>query len=105
MANFVDIESATIVAELEFPAISDASIQQVQCVAGEIGGFRVRVLSVLGNDFQISEVYNCSTGSPVLIGTVSVIPGIDLMGGMFSSACMCDGDPLVAGTKFYKVNY
>lgn len=105
MSNFIDIESSVIVAHLEFPAISDASIQQVQCAAGEIGGFRIRTLPTITGDFQISEVYNCSSGPPILSGTVSVIPGIDLMGGLFSSACVCDGNPLASGTGFYKVNY
>lgn len=105
MAYFIDINQATVVATLEFVNITSGTMQQVRCKNGEVAGFRILSLPVLGESFLISQIYDCSTGTPVLTGTVSVVPGIDLTGGLFSSGCMAGGDPFDAETRFYKVDY
>jgi len=53
----------------------------------------------------ISQIYDCTSGTPTLIGNASVLPGIDLTGGYFSSGCFPDGDPLDPNTLFFKVDY
>lgn len=105
MSNFASIENAIIAANLNFAPIAENTLNQVICKNGEIAGFQIRLLPVLGENFQISQIYDCSSGIPVLQGTISVVPGLDLMGGLFSSGCFPDGDPMDQSTKFYQVDY
>lgn len=107
MANFLSIEDAIVVSTLEFTAIGDGTLQQFFCLDGELAGFRIISIDVLDDEepFLISQIYDSSTGVAIQVGNVSVIPGIDLTGGYFSSGCFCDGDPLESTTKFYKVDY
>lgn len=72
------------------------------CVGGERGGFRIITLE---NGFRISQVFAYPLGKAVLQGSVSVLPNTDLSGGMFSSGCFCDRDPLDAEAVFYRVDY
>ncbi len=105
MSYFTSIDDAIVSSTLEFTEISESSMQQFTCKGGEIAGFQIRNLYVMGSNFQVSQIYDCTTGKPVLQGTVSVVPGIDLTGGYFSSGCFADGDPTAEGTKFYQVDY
>jgi len=101
MSYFKRAQDAIIQNSLEFGNITTNSLQQFSCKNGEIAGWSLKYLGSLA----ISQVYNCSTGTPVLIGNVSVLPGIDLTGGYFSSGCFPDGSPLDSATKYYKVDY
>lgn len=105
MANFKSIDEAIISAHLEFIAIGDNTIQQFACKNGEIAGFRIIKLPTSSGDFEVSQIYDYSSGSPVQVGNVSAVAGLDLTGGYFSSGCFCDSDPLSAGANFYKVDY
>lgn len=107
MANFLSIEDAKASATLEFTELGEGTLQQFFCLGGELAGFRIISIDVLDDEepFLISQIYNASTGEAIQVGNVSVIPGIDLTGGYFSSGCFCDGDPLNPSTKFYKVDY
>lgn len=101
MANFVINTEATVAFLLRFPAVSEGTMQLFDCVNGERAGFRILSL----NGFYVSQVYDYSTGDGVLLGTVSVLPETDLCGGMFSSGCFCDADPLSSEANFYRVDY
>jgi hypothetical protein len=107
MANFLSIEDAVVSSTLEFTELDEGTLQQFFCIEGELAAFRIISIDVLdgGVPFLISQVYNSSTGEAIQVGNVSVIPGIDLTGGYFSSGCFCDGDPLASGTRFFKVDY
>lgn len=106
MANFKSLDEAIVVATLEFTELGEGTLQQFFCKDGELAGFRIVSITVLGGDpFYISQIYDCSTGEAIQVGNVSVIPGIDLTGGFFSSGAFCNANPLLPGTKFYKVDY
>jgi len=105
MANFASLDDAIISSTLEFVAIAQNTIQQFTCKDGKIAGFQIRILTILGEPFQISQIYDCSSGVPVLEGTVSVVAGMDLTGGLFASGAFCDGDPFSIETRFFKVDY
>lgn len=105
MANFKSLEDAIVVATLEFSQPGDGTLQQFFCKNGELAGFRILTIDVLGQPFQISQIFDASSGDAIQVGNVSVIPGIDLTGGLFSSGCFCTGDPLDASTRFFKVDY
>ena len=101
MSYFVRVEDAVIESALEFGKISPKSLQKFICKGGEVAGWSIRNLGSV----RISQVFDCSDGDPVILGSVSVLPGIDLTGGYFSSGCIPDGDPEEEKTKFYKVDY
>lgn len=101
MSYFVRAEDAIVNKNLEFGVISLNSLQQFTCKNGEIAGWAIRELGSM----TISKVYDCSTGTPILIGNVQVLPGIDLTGGYFSSGCLPSGDPFDAQTVYFKVDY
>jgi len=105
MANFKSIEDAIVVATLEFTEIGDSTLQQFLCKNGELAGFRIISTDILGEEFLICQVYDSSSGVAIQVGNVSVIPGIDLTGGYFSSGCFCNGDPFAEDTRFFKVDY
>lgn len=105
MSYFANIDTTIIVATLEFVEIASHTVQQFRCKSGEVAGFRIITLPVLGEAYVVSQVYDCSTGTPVLKGTTSALPGMDLTGGLFSSGCVANGDPYDIATKFYKVDY
>ena len=101
MSYFVRAQDAIVNNSLEFGNITENSLQQFLCKSGEVAGWAIKFLGTL----KISQVYNCSSGEPVLIGNVSVLPGIDLTGGYFSSGCFPSGDPLNEETVYYKIDY
>lgn len=101
MSYFKRAADIIISTNLEFGNITVNSLQQFRCKNGEVAGWSIKFLGSL----KISQVFNCSTGKPVLIGNVSVLPGIDLTGGYFSSGCIPDGDPMDQQTRYYKVDY
>jgi hypothetical protein len=105
MANFKSLSEAIVSATLEFTDVSNTTLQQFFCSGGELAGFRILTITALAEPYYISQIYDCSTGVPIQVGNVTVIPGIDLTGGYFSSGCFADSDPLVQGCKFYKVDY
>ena len=105
MANFLPLEGAIVAGTLEFSEPGEGTLQEFFCVEGELAGFRIITIDILGTPSQISQVFDSSSGEAIQVGNVSVIPGIDLTGGYFSSGCFCNGDPLLQGTKFYKVDY
>ena len=105
MANFLSLDDAVVSATLEFTDISEVTLQQFYCKNGELAGFKIFTVTALGEPYYICQVYDCSTGSPVQVGNVTVVPGIDLTGGFFSSGCFCNGEIFSPGTKFYKVDY
>lgn len=105
MSYFASIETAIIASDLLFVPVAQNTLNQFQCKGGEIVGFQIRLLPVPGGTFAVSQVYDCSSGAPVLEGTVSVVPGLDLTGGLFSSGCFADGDPMAETTKFYRIDY
>ena len=105
MANFLSLEDAIVSGTLEFAEPGEGTLQQFFCVEGELGGFRIITIDILGEPFQISQIFNASSGEAIQVGNVSVIPGIDLTGGFFSSGCFCNADPLEPGTRFFKVDY
>jgi hypothetical protein len=105
MANFLSLDEAIVAGTLEFAEPGEGTLQQFFCVGGELAGFRIITIDILGTPFQISQVYDASSGEAIQVGNVSVIPGIDLTGGYFSSGCFCNGDPLISGTRFFKVDY
>lgn len=101
MSYFKRASDVIIDKQFEFGNITLNSLQQFKCKSGEIAGWSIKKIDSL----VISQIYNCTTGTPVLIGNASVLPGIDLTGGYFSSGCFPDGDPLDKNTLFYKVDY
>lgn len=103
MAYFTRDSDAIVQKLLSFPSIAESSIQMFDCVSGDRGGFRI--LSLGDDAFKVSQVFSYATGRAVLVGTVSVLPNVDLAGGMFSSGCFCDRDPLEANAIFYRVDY
>lgn len=105
MANFKSLEDAIVSSTLEFSNISDFTLAQFVCANGEIAGFRIYVVNSLSEQFKISQIYDISSGVPIQVGNVSVVPGIDLTGGYFSSGAFCDRDPFDPDAKFFKVDY
>lgn len=105
MAYFANNETAVVVNLLTFPAVNENTMQMFNCKNGERGAFKILNLVVDGVAFMVSQVFDYTTGAPVFLGTVSVIPEIDLTGGMFSSGCFCTGDPTAAGVSFFQVDY
>jgi len=101
MSYFVRAQDAVVNKNLEFGVITENSLQQFSCKDGEIAGWSIKTLDSL----VICQVYDCSSGTPILIGNVQVIPGIDLTGGYFSSGCLPSGDPLNNDTVYFKVDY
>ena len=99
------LEDAIVTGTLEFAEPGEGTLQQFFCIEGELAGFRIITIDILDEPFQISQVYDSSSGEAIQVGNVSVVPGIDLTGGYFSSGCFCNQDPLIPGTKFYKVDY
>lgn len=107
MSYFRRAQDIVVNTALEFGVVTTNTLQQFSCINGEIAGWKIQQL---GNNpdntpFYISQVYDCSGGSPVLKGNVSVLSGIDLTGGLFSSGCFPSGDALDINTVFYKVDY
>lgn len=106
MANFKNETSAIVAAILSFPIVTVSTMQIFKTATGQRAGFQIINLSQAdGSVFQISQIFDVTSGTPVLVGTVAVVTGLDLTGGMFSSGCWADGDPLQTGTKFYRVDY
>lgn len=101
MSYFKRAVDAIIDKQFEFGNITVNSLQQFKCKNGEIAGWAIKNIGSL----SISQIYNCTTGTPILIGNTSVLPGMDLTGGYFSSGCFPNGDPLDANTLFFKVDY
>lgn len=105
MANFVPVAEAIIVQIISWPSITTSTMQILTCTGGEVIGFQIYEITLGGITYQMSAIYNYSNGAGVQVGTVSVTPGIDLTGGLFSSGVFCNGDPLTPGTKFFLVDY
>lgn len=106
MAYFTEISKAIVVALMQFPTITTNTAQLFSCKSGERAGFIIKDLPQSdGTVFRVSQVYDYTSGAGILLGTVSVVPGLDLTGGMFSSGCFCSGDPMSAGVTFYQVDY
>lgn len=107
MSYFIAPENITVNTALEFGEIDTNTMQQFKCISGETAGFQIQQLLTGpdGEPLYISQIYDCSSGSPVLKGATSVLPGMDLTKGLFSSGCFPDADPLILGTVFYKVDY
>lgn len=101
MANFTINSKAVVQSYLAFTTVKESTVQMFDCKDGERAGFRIISL----NGFHVSQVYDYTTGAGVLLGTVSVLPEVDLCGGMFSSGCFCDRDPFDTEAVFYKVDY
>lgn len=101
MSYFIRAQDAVVENNLEFGVITETTMQQFVCKNGEVAGWSIKFLESL----MISQIYDCTSGSPVLIGNVSVLPGVDLTGGYFSSGCFPSGDPLDQNTVYYKVDY
>jgi len=106
VAYFIRSSDAVISFVLTFPAVQVGTVQLFRCKNGERAGFQILALSQSdGSTFYVSSISDYSTGLPVLKGTIAVLPGVDLAGGYFSSACFADADPLASGTNFYRVDY
>lgn len=106
MAYFTRASDAVISYMLMFPSVVVGSAQLFRCKNGERAGFQILALEQSdGSTFYVSAISDYSTGQPVLKGTISVVPGMDLTGGYFSSGCFADGDPLASGASFYRVDY
>lgn len=108
MSYFKRTQDMIIDKALSFGVVTDASIQQFKCKSGEIAGFQVQALGLGpdGNTLYISQIYNYSSGTQVLLGSASVLPGIDLTGGYFSSGVFPSTVyPFTDSTTFYKVDY
>ena len=107
MSNFASQEDIIIQNTLEFGKIAEDIIFQFSCKNGEVAGFKITQIgdNLDGTPCIGSQVFDCSSGSPILQGTVSPLPGMDLCGGLFSSGCFPDRDVLAAGCIFYKVDY
>lgn len=106
MANFKQVSDAMIVKILSFPTISNNTLQLFTCKNNELAGFVIRdLIQTDGSVVRVSQVYSMLNGTPVLIGTVSALPGMDLTGGMFSSGCWSDSDPLDPEATFYRADY
>lgn len=106
MAYFTEKNLAIVQKLLRFPAVSNSTLQMYACKSGERAGFQILDLPQTdGTTFRVSQIYDCTKGAPLLLGSISVVPGLDLAGGMFSSGCFCDGDPLDAASQFFLVDY
>lgn len=106
MAFFIDKDLAVIQKILRFPAVTNSTMNLFACKSGERAGFQILDLPQTdGSVFRVSQIWDYTKGAPVLLGSISVVPGLDLAGGMFSSACFCSGDPLDVTSAFYLVDY
>lgn len=108
MAYFTRKTLAVVVGLLRFPAIVPGkTLQMFACKGGERAGFMIVDLTSDGGStsLRVSQVYDCSQLPPTLKGTISVVEGMDLTGGLFTSGCFPDGDPTDSDTTFSKVDY
>lgn len=106
MSYFKDLENAIVSAELQFQTISEETINQFETKTGQRAGFQIFTLQVPGEkDLLVSKIYELTDLEAVPIGTISVLDGLDLTGGYFTSGCFCIGNPLSQDAKFYLVDY
>jgi len=105
MSKFIDFNDAKVSAILEFGNVSLGTLQKIQCAQGEIAGFSFENINVNkeDKDYIVCNIYDCSSGENILVGSVAAIPGTDILGGMFSSAVFFTGN--IDSPKFYKVDY
>ncbi len=107
MSNFLAPTEIVITDTLEFGEITQDTINQFDCINGEVAGFQILQVgnNLDGTPYYLSQIYDCSTGTPILQGSTSILPGMDLCGGLFSSGCFPDRDPLDSECIFYTANY
>ncbi len=107
MSYFKAPEDIVVNTALEFGTIAVGALQIFTCKNGETAGWKIIQLGTGpdGDPLYISQIYDNSSGSPVLKGSGWALPKMDMTKGLFSSGCFPDGDPLASGTTFYKVDY
>lgn len=107
MSNFIPTEQLTTNVELQFGTITTNSLQKFTCKNGEIAGFQIQAcgLGPTGETLYISQIFDCSSGDAVLLGSTSTLPGLDLTKGYFSSGCYPTADVFLATTRFFKQDY
>jgi len=106
MAYFKDLDNAIISKVLQFQTITEDTINQFETKTGQRAGFKIQTLSVPGYaDLLTSQIYDCSGVEAVNLGTISVVDGMDLTGGYFTSGCFVKGNPLEEDAEFYLVDY
>jgi hypothetical protein len=107
MSYFIGAEDITVNIALEFGEVTVDALNVFTCKSGEIAAWKIIQLGdgPDGEPLYISQIYDNSSGSPVLKGSGWALPKMDMTKGLFSSGCFPDGDPLASGTTFYKVDY
>ena len=106
MSNFINLKSTKINKQALFGEVSLNSINIFETSSGENVGFKIVDLGKDENNknYYVSEIYKIDDIDTV-VGSVSVSPGIDLTGGLFSTGCASDRDPLDKDAKFYLFDY
>jgi len=107
MSYFKAPEDIIVNTALEFGTITLGALQVFNCKSGETAAFKIIQLGdgPDGKPLYISQIYDNSSGAPILKGSGWALEKMDMTKGLFSSGCFPDGDPLSAGTTFYKVDY
>ena len=105
MSYFTNPFTTLINQQAQFSPITDQTINIYPCADGSLAGFRIINLGTDDEAYYVSQVYNCTTGENILLGTTCVQPGWDMCGGLFVTGCIPDKDPLLADCNFYLVEY
>lgn len=107
MSYFIGAQDIIVSTALEFGQITLGSLQVFTCKNGEVAAWKIIQLGngPDGNPLYISQIYDNSSGAPVLKGSGWALPKMDLTKGLFSSGCFPTGDPLASGAVFYKEDY
>lgn len=106
MSYFVRPQDVIIGNTLEFGVIAENTINQFTCVNGEIAGFELVILDDFSDSgFPVVRIYDSTTGNNILKGILTILPGFDLTGGLFSSGCIPDRDIQDPLCRFFKVDY
>lgn len=101
MSYFRRAENVIADRALEFGKIVLGQINIFRCKSGELAAWKLLYV----DDVLTSEIYDASSGEYVLKGAVSVLDLCDLTGGLFSSGCFPDRNPLDESCRFYLVDY
>lgn len=104
MSNWI-ANTAPSSGTLQFPSVTLNTVQIVVCQNGDRGGFQIIEVTVNGLTEYLSQIFDYSTGTPIAKGFVASQANQDLLGGLFSSGCFANADPLAEGTVFRQLDY
>lgn len=106
MSYFIPADKVIIQTVFEFGPIVENTINQFQCKNGEIAGFELFYLEDFSETgYPIVRIYDSTTGDSILKGVRTILPGMDLTGGLFSSGVIPDRDITDPECRFFRVDY